>query len=211
MTEESIAPPPLPNFGAKDRETNEWYYVSNGARQGPTTAIAIGEMLKKKQIETDTPVWRQGMLEWRSLRESELAELVATEPPAVSALHIGNGYVWILAFLPLVWGVIDASIDASNQQAAARTMALGFPYHPTKGIPMQIPLVINALFGWLDELRLRRAGYGSKWLRAAAVLLVPIYLFARAKRLKQTPWYAICWILTFILGIFLVASANAGS
>ena len=104
--------------------------------------------------------------------------------------------MWTLAFLPLIWGLIDASIAASN--------------NPGKGLPVQIPFVINALFGWLDEVRLRKAGYGSKWMRAAAVLLVPVYLFARAKRLKQKPWYAICWIITFLIGVFFEIAVNAG-
>jgi hypothetical protein len=208
MSEELSVPPPLPN-SEKDNSP-EWYYVAKGARQGPTTASAIKTLLGKKEIETDAQVWRKGMLEWTSLRESDLAELVATEPPAISPQRIGNGYVWTLAFLPLIWGIVDASIDASNQQAAARTIVLGFPYTPSKGLPVQIPVLVNALFGWLDELRLRKAGYGSKWMRVAAVLLTPVYLFARAKRLKQAPWYAVCWIVTFLLGIFLVAAVQAG-
>jgi hypothetical protein len=213
MSEQTYnSPPPLPNADEPPQITvkpNEWHYVDNGVKNGPVSATTIKDLLTKKEIEPDTQVWRKGMTEWKSIRESDLADLVATEPPAISPQHIGNGYVWTLAFLPLIWGIIDASIDASNQQAAARTMVLGFPYHPSKGVPVQIPFLVNALFGWLDELRLRKAGYGSSWMRAAAVLLIPVYLFARAKRLKQTPWYAICWIVTFLLGIFLVAAVQA--
>ncbi|MFL5239230.1 MAG: hypothetical protein ACJ8EL_16875, partial [Rhizomicrobium sp.] len=103
------------------------------------------------QIETDTQVWRKGMPEWKSLRESDLAQLVAAEPPAISPQHIGNGYVWTLALLPLVVGVIEAAVSAGNQEAAARSLVLGFPYHPSKGLPFQIPLLVNALLGWLDD------------------------------------------------------------
>jgi uncharacterized protein DUF4339 len=212
MSEQTLSsPPPIPDGDQPPQlKPDEWHYVTNGVKKGPVSATTLRDLLNRKEIETDTQVWRKGMTDWKSIRESDLSELVATEPPAISPQHIGNGYVWTLAFLPLIWGVIDASIDASNQQAAARTMVLGFPYHPTKGIPFQIPLLINALFGWLDELRLRKAGYGSKWMRAAAVLLLPVYLFARAKRLKQRPWYAVCWVMTFLLGIFLVAAVQAG-
>src|SRR5437016_4330299 len=80
---------------------------------------------------------RKGMPEWKNLRESDLAELVAAEPPAISPMHIGNGYVWTLALLPLVFGVIEAAVSATNQEAAARSLALGFPYHPSKGLPFQ--------------------------------------------------------------------------
>ena len=198
----SSSPPPIPNANA-----NDWYYVANGAKKGPVSLATIKDLLNKKESETDTQVWRKGMIDWKNIRESELAELVATEPPAVAPQHIGNGYVWTLAFLPLIWGFIDASIDFANQKAMWSSLA-GVPYHKTNEFPWQIPFAINGLFGWLDELRLRKAGYGSKWMRAAAVLLVPVYLFVRAKRLKQRPWYAVCWIVTFFLGIFLIASVQ---
>jgi hypothetical protein len=209
MTEELSAPPPLPNFEeSKKVGSSEWYYITNGARQGPTTVAAIKELLNKKQIETDTHVWRKGMPEWKSLRESDLADLVAAEPPAISPAHIGNGYVWTLAFLPLVFGVIEATVAASNQEAAARTLVLGFPYHPSKGLPPQIPLLINALLGWLDDRRLKQAGYGSWVTRVTAVLLQPAYLFLRAKRLKQRPYYAVAWILSLIVGFLIYASVE---
>jgi GYF domain 2 len=209
MTEEFTAPPPLPNFGEANKGgSSEWYYVANGTRQGPTTAIAIKELLSRKQIETDTQVWRKGMPEWKSLRESDLAELVAAEPPAISPMHIGNGYVWTLALLPLVFGVIEAAVSATNQEAAARSLVLGFPYHPSKGLPFQIPLLINALLGWLDDRKLKQAGYGSRLTRVAAVLFQPIYLFLRAKRLKQRPYYAVAWIISMIAGFLIYASVD---
>jgi hypothetical protein len=207
MTEELSGPPPLPNFEKANKVgSNEWYYVANGTRQGPTTAAAIKELLNEKQIETDTQVWRKGMSEWKSVRQSDLAELVAAEPPAISPQHIGNGYVWLLAFVPLVFGVIDAAVAASNQEAAARSLVLGFPYHPSKGLPAQIPFLISATLGWLDDRRLKQAGYGSWVTRVTAVLLQPVYLFLRAKRLKQRPYYAVAWILSLTVGFSIYVS-----
>jgi hypothetical protein len=80
VTDELSAPPPLPNLGEINNQENEWYYVANGARQGPTTARAIRDLLNRKEIEADTQVWRKGMPAWKTLRESDLAELVAAEP-----------------------------------------------------------------------------------------------------------------------------------
>jgi hypothetical protein len=209
MTEQLSAPPPLPSFGDPNNQpSTEWYYAANGTRQGPTTAAAIRELLNRKAIEADTQVWWKGMSEWKSLRESDLAEFVAAEPPAISAQHIGNGYVWTLALLPLVVGVIEAAVSASNQEAAARSLVLGFPYHPSKGLPFQIPLLVNALLGWLDDRRLQQAGYGSRTTRVTAVLLAPVYLFLRAKRLKQRPYYAVAWIISMIAGFLIYASVE---
>jgi uncharacterized protein DUF4339 len=209
MTEEFSAPPPLPGVeGTNKHDLIQWYYVVNGARQGPTTAAAIKAMLDNREIETDTQVWRKSMPEWKSLRESDLAELVAAQPPAISSQHIGSGYVWTLALLPLVFGVIEAAISASNQEAAVRSLALGFPYHPSKGLPYQIPVLINACLGWLDDRRLKQAGYGTRLTRVAAVLLTPVYLFLRAKRLKQRPYYAVAWIISMIVGFLIYASVE---
>lgn len=210
MTEELSAPPPLPNFGEANKPgPNEWYYVASGARQGPTTATTIRDLLNRKEIETDTQVWRKGMPEWKPLRESDLADLVAAEPPAISSQHIGNGYVWTLALLPLLFGLIEAAVSASNQEAAARSLLLGFPYHPSRGLPFQVPLVINALLGWLDDRRLKRAGYGSRLTRVTAVLVTPVYLFLRAKRLKQRPYYAVAWMLSMIVSFLIYASVES--
>jgi hypothetical protein len=172
------------------------------------TAETIRDLLNKKQIESDTQVWRKGMPEWKPLRESDLRDLVATEPPPISSKHIGNGYVWTLALLPLVIGVIEAVVSASNQEAAVRSLALGFPYHPSRGLPFQVPVVINGLLGWLDDRRLQQAGYGSRITRVTAVLLAPVYLFLRAKRLKHRPYYAVAWIISMIVGFFIYASVE---
>ncbi|WP_027529648.1 DUF4339 domain-containing protein [Bradyrhizobium sp. WSM3983] len=209
MTEEQFAPPPLPDLGAANQPgPNEWYYVANGTRRGPTTASTIKHLLNKKEIETDAQVWRKGMPDWQPLRDSDLAELVAAEPPAISSKHVGNGYVWTLALLPLVIGVIEAVVSASNQDAAVRSLALGFPYHPSRGLPFQVPVVINGLLGWLDDRRLKQAGYGSRITRVTAVLLTPVYLFLRAKRLKQRPYYAVAWIVSMIAGFLIYASVE---
>ncbi|MHC2390890.1 hypothetical protein ACVMFA_009467 [Bradyrhizobium liaoningense] len=210
MTEELSAPPPLPDLRAASQPgTNEWHYVVNGARRGPTTATTIKDLLNKKEIETDTQVWRKGMPEWKPLRESDLGELVASEPPAISSKHIGNGYVWTLAFLPIVLGVIEAMVSASNQDAAARAVAFGIPYHASRGLPFQVPVVINGLLGWLDDRRLQQAGYGSRATRVTSVLLTPVYLFMRAKRLKQRPYYAVAWVVCLIIGFIIYASVES--
>jgi GYF domain 2 len=207
----SNSPPPIPSTD-RPPETNvkptEWHYVANGVKKGPVSSTKIRDLLNKKEIETDIQVWRKGMIEWKSIRESDLAELVASEPPAISPQHIGNGYVWTLAFMPLIFGVIDAAVAASNHEAAARSLVLGFPYHPSKGLPVQIPFLLSAMLGWLDDRRLKQAGYGSWVTRVTAVFLQPVYLFMRAKRLKQRPYYAIAWILSLVIGFLIYASVD---
>lgn len=203
MTVDQVTPPPLPHT----ETVAEWFHVKNGTRQGPVTVASIKSLLEQRDIEADTQIWRHGMTEWTTIRNSELSYLVATEPPPISSTHIGNGYVWALAILPLILSFIDAAIEVSNQDAAARTLSLGFPYNPSRGIPPQLIFIINGLLGWFDYRQLDKAGYGAWTTRACAVLLPPIYLFIRAKRLKQRPSYAIAWLASFVLGVVIYGSA----
>jgi tetratricopeptide (TPR) repeat protein len=172
-----------------------WHYIQNGAKKGPVSAALIKSLLEKKAIEPDTHVWRKGMTDWKSIRETDLAGLVASLPPVISPQLIGDGYAWTLALLPLVWALIDASISIHNKEA----IAAGAFHEVIKEFPPLIPLIANCVLVLLDFLRLRRAGYRSKWLVFAGFVIVPLYLFVRAARLRQTPWYAICWIVTFLI------------
>jgi hypothetical protein len=195
-----------PEFKTSDYD--DWYYISNGAKNGPVSAIIIKDLLNKKAITADTYVWRKAMTDWSTIRESDLEAFVSSKPPAISAKLIGNGFVWTLSVLPLVFSFINALIEANNQQAAALTWGLGFPYHPTAELPWQLTGLSVASFGWLDHRRLANAGYGSKWTRFLAVFLTPVYLFVRAKMLKQRPYYAITFIIMFVLGVLIEASVN---
>jgi hypothetical protein len=188
------------------KDLPEWHYVDNGVKKGPATSKTIEDLLKSKTIATDTQVWRKGMIDWKTIRDSDLADLVAFEPPAVASSLIGNGYVWTLAFLPLVFGFIQAGIDYNNNMAAARSLVLGFPYDPSSATPWKLYFIINTGLLVLDYRRLKKAGYGSVWLALSGILLLPIYLFVRATKLKQKPWYAIAWIVSLIVGIAMDAA-----
>lgn len=196
-------PPPITS------ESDGWFYVDNSVRKGPVSSSVFKALLTKGGISADTQVWRKGMTDWKTLRESDLGELVVAIPPAVSSEHIGNGLVWIIAFAPLLFGVIDASLIQDNERRLAWTLATGKVHSLSHGVPWQLPYLTNIVFGWFDERRLRRAGQSSRWMMAAFVLLMPVYLFARAKKLKQRPSYAVTWIVTFITAIFLVGTVSS--
>jgi hypothetical protein len=212
MTEDSSVIPPQTRNADEPPEIEvrpkEWHYFTNGTKNGPVSSNTIRSLLNKGEIEPDVQVWRKGMRDWASIRDSDLADLVTSDPPAISSQLIGNGYVWTLAILPLVYGIIDVSIISSNQQAAARSLILGFPYHPTQGLSWQIPFLINMLLASFDVRRLKKAGYSSPWITALGILLLPVYLFVRAKRLKQWPNYAVTWIVMLVLSFLLYASVE---
>jgi hypothetical protein len=182
----------------------DWHYIENGIRKGPISSTAIKKLISANTIGNDAPVWRKGMSDWKEIRETELADAVASEPPAVAPSLIGNGYAWMLA-LPLALCIISAGLESSNHQAV-----FSHSNNPSKGFPAGLSFAINGLFVLLDLRRLKTAGYNfSKALGLLGFLLTPLYLFIRAHKLKQTPWYAIACVVLTLTGLMILASASA--
>jgi hypothetical protein len=199
QTPPSVQPPPLAN----------WYYVQNGSQRGPVTADELKALLRNKTIDPETQVWRAGLGAWQSVRTSELADTVENIPPPISPTLVRNGLVWTAALLPLVFGFIDASIAYENQLALARTFSLGAPLKKAiPEIPVGIPASTTLLLCLWDFLRLRKVGYDLRKIIWTAIILPPVYLFMRAKRVKQRPTYAITWIVTTIVYMLLMAAVT---
>ncbi|MES2028241.1 MAG: hypothetical protein V4477_03605 [Pseudomonadota bacterium] len=70
-------------------------------------------------------------------------------------------------------------------------------------IAILVPVIINAALCIADERQLKRAGYEDKWLTTFGLILAPVYLFLRAKRLGQFPSYGIVWVIMFAISILL--------
>jgi len=49
-----------------------WYYVLNGASQGPVTETEIQGLHQQNIVMLDTPVWTEGMAEWIPFQKSAL-------------------------------------------------------------------------------------------------------------------------------------------
>ena len=150
------------------------------------------------------------MKKWLSVRDSELYKFVESEPPPVSGEHIDNSLVWIVAIIPIVVALIDASLASQPGAAIGRAIAprMGIEY-AEKEVPWFIPFIMNSIFCLWDERRLHKAGHSSHWMTSMAIILVPAYLFLRAKKLKQRPTYAITWIILIVLSVFLVDAARS--
>jgi hypothetical protein len=130
----SNLPPHLPNAD-KPREITikptEWHYVDKGVRRGPVSATMIEDLLNKKEIETDTQVWRKGMTDWKSIRESDLAELVATEPPAISPQRISlarqrssMAWLWCLLVAGTIGLAVGLFAAATERTGSGRQLGI---------------------------------------------------------------------------------------
>ena len=98
-----------------------------------------------------------------------------------------NGLVWLLALAPLLGAFLGGLI-------AGLTGGRVDDY-------WWFTLALNIGLSLLDERRLKKAGHdvaamGSAWL-------VPVYLYRRARTLKQSLGYFVVWCVCFALSLIL--------
>jgi hypothetical protein len=174
-----------------------WFYTHGGQRKGPVAAEKLNELLADQTINADTPIWRKGFSGWQPLRQTEIGTSLADTPPPISTSQITNGYVWTVAFTPIASLFLNIAI-ASFQRSYPD------PNAPTvSDLILLIPAIVSCVLCLADAQKLREAGHSSSWLTFFAFLLWPVYLFARAKRLKQIPTYGFAWIGCFIISILV--------
>jgi hypothetical protein len=176
-----------------------WFYTLGGERKGPVTADKLRELLAAQAIDGETPIWRTGQNDWQPLRTTEMGAQLMDTPPPVAPAHVSNGLVWALAVAPIAYVLVEVAILAYQMNHQDEDLSF------STALSWVIPLLVNGSLCLLDERQLKRAGYSSGWMTFFALLLAPIYLFARAKRLRQTPTYGIVWIASFIVSIILRA------
>lgn len=99
--------------------------------------------------------------------------------------EVNNGFVWLLAFVP-IWGWALTGIIAGAWQVSVSSLFWVLPL---------LNWGLCVLDGMYLESKGENLGIGS-W-----AILVPIYLFMRAERLKQDPTYAWVWLITFLFSL----------
>lgn len=70
------------------RPNMNWYYADEGKQAGPVTQEQFDELVRSGKIQTDTPVWREGMSDWEPYRDAN-----ARFNPAAATASGGTGYV----------------------------------------------------------------------------------------------------------------------
>lgn len=178
-------------------DADDWFFAEQGQRKGPITAASLLELLRTEAIDGDTPVWRKGFADWQPLRTTDLGVYLQDSPPPIAPAHINNALVWTIALAPLAYALFGGFIEAYELQNPYEDhTVLGF-------LSFLVPAGVNAALCLMDERQLKRAGYSNKWLTLFGIVLAPVYLFLRAKRLRQVPSYGIVWVACFILSILM--------
>lgn len=194
-TSRALEPPLLPTETSSHAETaappvGGTYYVEvGGARKGPLTKAQVEVMVSTKQLTRDSLSWVQGDTDWKPLASTSFAVLFAAEPPPLNASAVPMGILWILAFAPLIGTLIEGTFVSAFNLAA--------------GSLWWITVCLNVVLAVRDGRTLRAAGYDTS--KMGAFWIVPVYLYKRAKALKQNQAPLIIWCVCW-LGMILVVA-----
>lgn len=103
---------------------------------------------------------------------------------------IDNTIVWILAFAPIIGGILQGFIVGLIYQDDWVQHFNSFWW---------VTLAINAALCVADESKLKKEGIDTSYFGGGWMLLIPVYLYRRATQLKQnySPFWI--WILVCIL------------
>ncbi|MFK2900196.1 DUF4339 domain-containing protein [Dyella jejuensis] len=175
----------------------DWFYEEGGQRKGPVSESQMIELIRFGRITYGTLVWKKGFPEWLKLENTALnTHLHSAVPPPIAGRHINNTLIWVLAFAPILGMLLENIIahtlnDGGMADAAFHANSYWF-----------VTLALNIGLSYLDEHRLKRAGWDTSRF-SGWTWLVPVYLFQRAKNLNQGKAYFITWIVCFVLDLMI--------
>lgn len=156
-------------------------------------------LIKEGKISYGTQVWRKGLGDWCNVEQTELRNyLEDIAPPPLLGDQVCNTLVWILAFMPLISLFVEAIIAYAlygDTYKAETAIANGQFWY--------VILILNIGLCICDNALLKKAGHNTDKYKGW-VWLIPVYLFQRAKTLKQSYSYFVVWLVCFVLQIMLI-------
>lgn len=164
----------------------EWHYELNGGRLGPVGEAEILSLIANDKLGRGSYVWQKGMTDWIKLESTVFSSQFSDSPPPLSGEAISNTLVWWLAFAPLLGVFIAGLLSGITNKSISDFW--------------WTTLILNIALSMVDEKKLKKAGHNTENMGAAWI--VPVYLFKRAKVLKQNNAYFIVWVVLFSLSLF---------
>ena len=175
---------------AQAAQDTAWFHEEDGQRKGPVSDSEMVNLIKLAKVSYGSAVWKKGFPDWLKVENTELAvHLAEVSPPPLSGEHVNNTIVWILAFAPLIGLFLEYLVAMAvygNEfaaQVAVKSNKLWF-----------ITVGLNIGLGFFDERRLKKAGHNTDKFKGW-VWIVPVYLYQRAKHMKQNLAYFIVWLV----------------
>ncbi len=142
----------------------------------------------------DTLVWNPGLgSEWKRLAEvhpHSVPEKADAPPPLpTSTPKASSLFAWAIALVPIVGGFI--------QMVLAADRAL-----PRQGAVLSVYFVVYTILCTLDSNHIKNSRASSE-LPIRWFWLVPVYLYKRARILKEPLTYFWAWIVALFIGVMM--------
>jgi len=163
-----------------------WYYVKNGARQGPVEEIELNSLVAQGVVRPDTLVWSEGMADWKPYSTIAPAR-VAAAPAAPDPIQPGGDISSAVQLQPDPVPEPIAQAVTAPVMAAAAAASAGAQAHFCTQCGRQYPSEELVRFGSVAVCanckdiyaqRLRETGqvagtrvYGGFWIRFLAVII----------------------------------------
>lgn len=178
---------------------SDWLYENNGQRQPLPAEAELQSLIEQGKIHGQTLVWKPGLPDWLPLQNTMLVSLLSQRqtPPPLPAKSINQTWIWILAFAPLIGLMLEAMV-AGMRASSSYTVNYEVARALKTNQYWYITLILNVGLSLWDEKRLALAGIDTSSFGKTA-FIVPVYLWKRAKALRQGPAYFWVWVATFVL------------
>lgn len=176
-----------------------WHYNAGGVSTGPVSLDDLIGLYKTGKINENTLVWNAEKAgEWAKYRSyPELNDTAA--PPPLPATAINDTWIWIIAFAPLI-GLLIESIYASNAGSFLDDKVILIAYW-----------VAYVFLASLDLGAIRKSGRRQQvGSIGPLILLVPVYIFMRSRRLEKPQYPLLVWIAGIVVSAMYPASDLAG-
>lgn len=173
----------------------QWYYEKSGKRVWGISEKEIAALINLGTLSHGTSVWKKQFKDWMKIENTELKiYLDEISPPPLASEHISNTIVWILAFAPFLGLLLEyfvAGVVYAENPIMAETATASSEF-------WYVTILLNISLSILDEKRLKNAGINTANFKGLT-WLVPVYLYKRAKSLKQGLGYFVVWLTWFVL------------
>ena len=203
-----------------------WFYEIEGKQFGPITHLEIMDLIERKILTAQNLVWQQDFVRWFAIKDTTLSVYFSNhpifeKPPSVDKSTLGN--------LPPISNTNHYSDNANNIYTPAFNQTLSEPlfrqnaiqnidntlvwilaFAPIIGSIIELifeiwfaTLIINIFLCYLDEKNLKELGINTEKFNGFWIILVPVYLYKRAKFFNHDMGYFIVWVITFVISLFI--------
>ena len=173
--------------------TQEWYFYKGADKQGPYSYAQMSDFVRKEIIQRETLVWVKGTPEWVPAAKTALAQELVNVVPDVPVGIISDKWLWALGGGSFTIGCAVFLILAAMGWNAGWAMGV-------------IVLAANFTFLMNDIEEVKKTGRNMGSWSYLGCVLVPVYLFVRAKKTNRNYIPLVVWFVVGIIALPLVNS-----